>query len=112
MFDKKIALKSDPVQLKPLEVKVTSSFEDALRRFKSLVQKEKIISECKERMYYEKPSEKKRRKRRETANRNFLQNMREELIKTGEWDRRKKRKEQKKAEKAAKKIKRQEDLYE
>lgn len=56
-------------KFKPLEVEVRGSsqedFERAHKIFKSLVQYEKIISQYKERQFYEKPSDKKRRKRRE-----------------------------------------------
>ncbi len=80
---------------KCLEVTVTGSFEEALKRFKSLVQKSKILSEYKERQYFEKPSEKKRRKKREAAERRRLNNIRARQIATGEWDKRQQRKEQK-----------------
>jgi len=56
-------------KFKPLQVEVRSKskedFEYAVRLFKNLVQREKVISNYKERQYYEKPSDKKRRKRRE-----------------------------------------------
>lgn len=98
---------------KPVEVEVTGSFEAAFRTFKSLVQKERIIGQVKARMQYEKPSEKKRRKRREAKERRMLQDMREKMIESGEWEKRKKRKDLKKAEKLEAKIKKQEesDLY-
>lgn len=95
------------VQAKPIEVEVTGSFEDAFRRFKSLVQKERIIGQVKARMEYEKPSERKRRKRREAYERRMLQAMREKMIESGEWDRRKRQKEQKRAEKLEQKIRKQ-----
>lgn len=62
---------------KPLEVKVTGSFEDAMRRFKSIVQKSKILTEAKEKQYFEKPSEKKRRKRKEARERQRLAALRD-----------------------------------
>lgn len=56
----------EPVQLKPLEVVVyNNGFDKALRAFRALVQKEKILSAFKERRTYEKPSVRKRRKRSE-----------------------------------------------
>lgn len=61
---------------RPLEVKVTGSFEDAVRRFKSMVQKSKILSEVKERQYFEKPSDKKRRKSKEARQRQKLADLR------------------------------------
>ena len=96
------------VQVRPIEVEVTHSFEDAFRRFKSLVQKERIIGQVKARMEYEKPSEAKRRKRREAYERRMLQTMREKMIESGEWERRKKQKEQKRAERLEQKIRKQE----
>ena len=74
--------------LSPIQVEVTSSFEEALRRFKSMVQKEKVISLYKEKQRYEKPSIKKRRKRREAAERRRVTELRDALIASGEWDKR------------------------
>lgn len=55
-----------PVQLKPLEVKVYgNNFDKALKAFRALVQKERILSTYKEKQSYEKPSQKRRRKRNE-----------------------------------------------
>lgn len=56
----------------PLEVKVNNNFDRALKIFKALVQKEKILSTYKERSRYEKPSDRKRRKRNE-AKRKLLE---------------------------------------
>ena len=50
----------------PLEVKVYNNLEKAIKIFKSLVQKEKILSVYKEKSRYEKPSDKKRRKNNES----------------------------------------------
>lgn len=56
-----------PVQAVPLEVKVYGNgFDKALRAFRALVQKERVLSTYKERQGYEKPSDKKRRKRSES----------------------------------------------
>ena len=55
----------EPVQAQNLEVKVNNDFDRALRTFRSLCQKEKILSIYKERQRFEKPSDKKRRKRNE-----------------------------------------------
>jgi len=54
-----------PIQARPLEVKVYNSFDKALKAFRALVQKEKVLSTYKEKQRYEKPSDKKRRKRNE-----------------------------------------------
>ena len=57
---------SDAILVKPLEVRVyNNNFERSLRAFRSLVQKERILSIYKEKQTYEKPSVKKRRKRNE-----------------------------------------------
>jgi ribosomal protein S21 len=60
---------SDAVQATPLEVKVFSNnFERAMKAFRSLVQKERILSSYKDKQTYEKPSDRRRRKHNE-ANR-------------------------------------------
>lgn len=89
----------DELVFKPLEVVVTASFEDACRRFKTLVQNEGIIANYKARQTYEKPSEKKRRKRREAAAHRLIMANREALILSGEWEKRQKKKEAKRLEK-------------
>lgn len=43
-------------------VKDDESFENALRRFKRKCEKSGVLSEVKKRQYYEKPSEKRKRK--------------------------------------------------
>lgn len=56
----------EAVQAQPLEVKVyNNNFDKALRAFRALVQKERILSTWKENQFYEKPSDRKRRKRNE-----------------------------------------------
>lgn len=56
----------EAVQAQPLEVKVyNNNFDKALRAFRALVQKERILSTYKENQFYEKPSDRKRRKRNE-----------------------------------------------
>jgi small subunit ribosomal protein S21 len=56
----------EAVQAQPLEVKVyNNNFDKALRAFRALVQKERILSIYKERQSFEKPSDKRRRKRNE-----------------------------------------------
>jgi len=78
-----------------LEVTITSSFEEGLRRFKSKVQRSKILTEYKERQHYVKPSEKRRKKRRDRDERRRLNTIREKLIASGEWDKMQKKKESK-----------------
>ena len=56
----------EPVQAIPLEVVVYgNNFDKALRYFRAKVQKERILSLYKEKQSYEKPSNKRRRKRNE-----------------------------------------------
>lgn len=54
-----------PVQAKHLEVKVYDNFDRALRAFRALVQKERILSIYKDKQSYEKPSDRRRRKKNE-----------------------------------------------
>jgi small subunit ribosomal protein S21 len=57
----------ESIQAQPLEVKVYgNNFDKALRAFRALVQKERILSTYKEKQSYEKPSDKRRRKRNES----------------------------------------------
>lgn len=86
---------------KHLEIPVINgNFEDAFRKFKTLVQNEGIIATYKARQAYEKPSERERRKRREAEERRLLTAAREAQILSGEWDKRQKRKEQKRLQKS------------
>jgi small subunit ribosomal protein S21 len=84
----------------PLQVEV-SHFEDSLRYFKSLVQKDKILSAFRDKQSYEKPSEKKRRKKREAAERRRITNIRDRMMATGEWDRIQKQKDKKRDNKVS-----------
>ena len=54
-----------------IEVKIPSNarVEDAIKKFRALVTRERIMSDLKEHQTYEKPSVKKRRKSREAASR-------------------------------------------
>ena len=95
----------DMSKFRPLEIVVDGSsredFEHAVRKFKALFQRERIVGLLKEKSAYEKPSDKKRRKSREAVGRQLMTVMREKMMKTGEWDRRLK-------EKAKKRISREE----
>jgi small subunit ribosomal protein S21 len=100
----------DLMPFSPLEVKVEGScndsdFNNALRKFKSIVQKSQKLSLYKEKQSYEKPSDKKRRKAREADERRRIAELREKQIDSGEWDRKQKRKEQKRKEKLQKRRK-------
>jgi len=52
------------INLPHIEVRKDESFEQALRRFKRQIEQEGILKEIRERKYYEKPSERKRKKAR------------------------------------------------
>ncbi len=55
-----------PVEAKPLEVKVYgNNCDKAIKAFRALVQKERILSVYKDKQSYEKPSDKARRKKNE-----------------------------------------------
>lgn len=84
---------------KPLQVEVRDSFEEAVRKFKAEVQKEKILNTLKEKRHYEKPSVMKKRKKREAKKRKFIAELREKQIQSGEWEKIQKRKEKKKQQK-------------
>jgi small subunit ribosomal protein S21 len=61
-----------PVQLKPLEVKVyNNNFDKALKAFRAIVQKDRVLSIYKEKQSYEMPSQKRRRKRNEMKRKLF-----------------------------------------
>ena len=51
--------------LSEVEVKKDEPFESALRRFKKKIEQEGILKEVRDRKHYQKPSEKKRKKKRE-----------------------------------------------
>lgn len=59
------SISHNPVQAKHLEVKVYDNFDRALRAFRALVQKERILSIYKDKQSYEKPSDRRRRKKNE-----------------------------------------------
>lgn len=87
------------VVIGPLEVKVFNSFEDAARRFKMLVSKEKVLTLYKQKMAYEKPSVKRKRKSLEARRRVILTGIREAQIASGEWEMKQKRKDERRAKK-------------
>lgn len=95
-FDKSNSFRNSDVDVprcEPLQVRVENgNFEDAFKRFKALAQKERVVGQLKDREAYEKPSEKKRRKRRESMERRLMLEARERMIRTGEWDKIQKRK--------------------
>lgn len=80
----------------PIEVKVYGNFEKAMKVFRSLVQSEKILSLYKEKQSYEKPSDKKRRKKNENIQKNIELEAKQKKIVSGEYDKEKVKKQVKK----------------
>ena len=71
--------KYEPVQAIPLEIKVYGNeFDKAMKAFRALVQKERTLSNYKEKQSYEKPSDKKRRKKNEMKRKLLELNTKEE----------------------------------
>lgn len=67
-------------KFKPLEVVVRNGDVDAaIRVLKSMVQKEKILAILKEKQAYEKPSDKKRRKKREAREKQRIADRKRQL---------------------------------
>jgi len=65
-----------------IRARTNESVDQMLKRFKKLCEKEGIIKELKRTSYYEKPSERKRRRMRKAVRRAAMQN--EEMM----WERR------------------------
>lgn len=87
---------ADLSSFRPLEVRIDRGrIEDAIRLFKSVVQKDKILALYKEKQHYEKPSVKKRRKQREAAEKRYSLEVKTEMMKNGTWDKKLKRKQKK-----------------
>ena len=75
---------SDAIQAVPLEVNCLNNFDRASRAFRALVQKERTISLYKEKQSFEKPSDKKRRKRNEMRRKAFELEMKQARIASGD----------------------------
>ena len=56
-------------KFRPIQVVIKGDFNGAVKAFKAMVQRDKVLSIYKQKQAYEKPSEKKRRKRRESLER-------------------------------------------
>lgn len=67
-----------PIQATPLQVVVYGNFERAFRTFKNMVQKERVLSDFKEKQSFEKPSDKKRRKKNEARRKLFEESFKRE----------------------------------
>lgn len=98
--------KLDVKPFRPLQVDVSGKsreeFEFALKVFKSIVQKEGILGEFKEKQRFEKPSVKKRRKSREAVQRRLAAEYKSQQIASGEWDKKMKKRLAKKGSKMSK----------
>lgn len=96
-----------------LEVKVEgdndNAFHFAFKRFRTAVQRSRVLSDYKAAQSYEKPSERKRRKRREAVERSRLMAIIEKQMASGEWDKIKQRKDEKREQKRLRNLAREED---
>jgi small subunit ribosomal protein S21 len=89
-----------------LEVVVRNdNIEDAIRRFRMMVQSDGVLIKHREKEGYEKPSVKRRRKSNEAQRRTQLAEAREKMMISGEWDRRQEKKEKKRLAKVAERQK-------
>jgi small subunit ribosomal protein S21 len=79
--------RGEELELSPLQVKVQDNFDRAFKAFRAIVQKERILSEFKRRGSYEKPSNKKRRKKSESLRKLHDAEIRAAKIASGEYER-------------------------
>jgi small subunit ribosomal protein S21 len=93
--------------LQPLQVQVGHNFERAMKAFRSLVQAENVINDWRKRQAYEKPSEKKRRKKAETMQRLYEEEMKAKKMASGEYEREKIKKQQKKEQRMKERMERE-----
>jgi ribosomal protein S21 len=104
-------MNNESIVYKPLEVKVHDqsyeSFQRAMKVFRAMVQKEKVLSYYKEASVYEKPSDMRRRKINE-SNQKRLEELREQGI-VVEGTQKKKKKPKKRKE--VKEIKDDSELF-
>lgn len=85
---------------KPLQIEIYGNgFDRAMKTFRSMVQGEGILSEYKEKSRYEKPSDKKRRKKAEALQRAFEEEMKMKKILSGEYEKEKIKKQLRKEQK-------------
>lgn len=102
----------DPTYFKPIQVQVFGNFERAMKTFRTMVQGEKILSDYKEKSRFEKPSDKKRRKKAEAIQRAFEEDMKQRKILSGEYEKEKAKKLQKKEQKNRQRMSRGKDVGE
>ena len=93
--------------LQPLQVQVGHNFDRAMKTFRSMVQAENVINDWRKRQAYEKPSEKKRRKKAEAIQRLYEEEMKAKKIASGEYDKEKAKKQQKKEQKMKERMERE-----
>jgi ribosomal protein S21 len=97
------------LKFRPLEVVVDGTcrddFEFAMKKFKSLFQKEGVLGYLKNKSAFEKPSDKKRRKIRDSENRKRIADYKERLVLSGQWDKIQQDKVKKKMQKDEKRAK-------
>jgi ribosomal protein S21 len=97
----------------PLEIAVEGDgemgFAYAFKKFRMAVQRSRVLSDYKAAQSYEKPSDKKRRKRREAIERARLMAIIDKQMQTGEWDKIKARKEEKREQKRLRNLARDEE---
>lgn len=86
----------------PVEVQVyNDNFDRAFKNFRNLVQKERILSDYKQKQQYEKPSDKLRRKKNESRQKQLEAESKRQKLLSGELDRELERKQKKKEQKIA-----------
>lgn len=97
-YNKKYNISGIQAQVSPLQVVVRGEsreeFEYAFKAFKKMVNNEKVLSLYKEKQAYEKPSVKKRRKRKESRERRLAMEAKQRLIASGEWEKRMRKKQE------------------
>ena len=86
----------DYANFSPLQIEIKGfTYEEGLRRFRTMVQKSKILTLYKEKQTFEKPSAKRRRIKRELIEKKRLSLLRDVQMANGEWDKIQKKKEEK-----------------
>lgn len=101
----------DPNYFRPLQVQVFGNgFDRAMKTFRSIVQAEKVLSNYKEKSRYEKPSDKKRRKKAEAIQRVYEEEMKMKKILSGEYEKEKAKKQVRKEQKMRQRSARTRDL--
>jgi small subunit ribosomal protein S21 len=103
--DSSIPPEMDYSYFSPVQVIVGNNFERAFKTFRSLVQSEGIIAKYKEKQSFEKPSDKKRRKKNEMIQNCIEAEIKAKKILSGEYEKEKERKQARKEKKRMEKEK-------